>query len=103
MNANRAYVSADGQLVEPRRFYQLSPPEMFWGVVNFFGLFFRTILDPTATFERRETRTMGGVHGSTQYGAGRPLGGGGGGGGGFSEMRNIRARPTSMNVRMGGG
>jgi len=41
-----AYITSDGRVVESRPFSLGSITDLFWGFINFFALFFRTLINP---------------------------------------------------------
>merc|ERR1712122_343212 len=46
--ANMAYITSDGRVLESRPFSLASITDFFWGFINFFALFFRTLINPQA-------------------------------------------------------
>jgi hypothetical protein len=43
------YIAGDGQVLEARPWSFGALTEMFWGLINFFGLFFRTLINPDSS------------------------------------------------------
>ena len=43
-----AYITSDGRVLESRPFSLGSITDLFWGFINFFVLFFRTLINPQA-------------------------------------------------------
>ncbi|XP_052090626.1 selenoprotein K-like [Mytilus californianus] len=59
------YVGQGGQMLDSRSPWRLSViPELFWSIVNFFVLFFRTLINPSLSKEgstySRDYRSGGG-------------------------------------------
>ena len=44
-----AYITSDGRVMESRPWSFGSIPDFFWGIINFFALFFRTLINPNET------------------------------------------------------
>eukprot|EP00271_Cylindrocystis_brebissonii_P006178 TRINITY_DN1880_c0_g4_i2.p1 TRINITY_DN1880_c0_g4~~TRINITY_DN1880_c0_g4_i2.p1 ORF type:complete len:758 (+),score=154.03 TRINITY_DN1880_c0_g4_i2:255-2528(+) len=90
-----------GRVIERRSIWRLSIiPETFWGLVNFIGLFFRTLFQPDATVKKTKGRGGGGRgrwEGGTG-GGGWPPGGGGGGGGGGGDAVKQPLNPDTAHI-----
>ena len=51
------YIRADGSLVQRRSWYRISLiSDLFWGVVDVFGLLFSTLFHPTRQVRSEERR-----------------------------------------------
>merc|ERR1711994_892112 len=48
ITAEMAYITSDGRVLESRPFGLSSITDLFWGFINFFMLFFRTLINPQA-------------------------------------------------------
>merc|ERR1711981_1461930 len=82
---NMAYITSDGRMLESRPFGLGSISDFFWGIVNFFVLFFRTLINPSETSKgdgySTDYRSTGGRGPPPGGGPRRRFGGFGGGSG----------------------
>mmetsp|Transcript_12520 Transcript_12520/g.37224 ORF Transcript_12520/g.37224 Transcript_12520/m.37224 type:complete len:95 (+) Transcript_12520:229-513(+) len=91
------YLNADGTVVEKRTVWRLSiVSDFLWGVVDFFWLFFQTMIDPQS--EHHSLRPRGG---SSRGGRGpKPPGGGSGG---ARRVRGLKDCSSSSMKAAGAG
>ncbi len=86
------YISADVTVQEERSMWRLSIfSDIFWGVVNEIGLFFQTLINPTAPIPQHRISNSGSIsRGSSSTG----------GGNGSSKPANntSRDRPRGPNI-----
>jgi len=85
------YVNDRGEIVGRPPFSWSSPVAIFWAVVNFFGLFFRTLVTPTSDDTNKRKGGSG-----PRFGG---FSGGGGPGGGGGRRGGVGPPPMGM----GGG
>jgi hypothetical protein len=53
------YIRADGKMVEKRSWIRVSLiSDIIWGVIDFFGLLFSTLIDPTKAVPKRKGGSM---------------------------------------------
>ncbi|XP_013407766.1 selenoprotein K-like [Lingula anatina] len=79
------YVSGGGEVLDSRSNWRLSYiPELFWAVVEFFVLFFRTMISPSMTKRGSQYTSDYRPSGGPPRPPRRRMGGIGGGGGGPS-------------------
>jgi len=93
------YVSSSGAVTQSRSPFRLTLfSDLFWGIVNFFGLFFNTMVgsvDPNTRkpFEKR----------APAFGRKEASGGGGGGGKAPSNVRGMDALKKQQGACAGAG
>lgn len=88
------YISADGTVQEKRSAWRLSIiSDVFWGIVNEIGLFFQTLINPTAPIP--QSRISSGSH------AYRPVSGGSSGSSSSSSGGNGGKNDTTRDRRRG--
>ncbi len=91
------YVGADGTVTEQRTMLRVSLiSDIFWAIVNGIGLFFRTLIDPSAPIPNQNRRSEAQVntYKANRYGNG----GGNGGSGGGTRGANIRTLPKNCTT-----
>ena len=54
------YINSDGTVVNDRSWFRFSIiTDVFWSVTNIFGLFFNTLINPTAPIKKKKSITEG--------------------------------------------
>ena len=76
------YIAPDGQVLQAKPFGLHTITEFFWGIIAFFQLFFRTLIDPNANSKgdkySSQYKNTGGRGGPPGGGPRRRMGGFGG-------------------------
>ena len=91
------YITSDETVAKKKSVWRLQAiPEFFWGVLNFFVFFFRSIFSAEAT---RKNSMGGAPYSSSGYGRSSGGGGGGRGGGGGSGGGSRRGGPNIHGVK----
>ena len=82
------YIAADGRVLQSKPWGLHTVTDFFWGLVTFFQLFFKTLVDPNANKKGEgytsDYRNTGGRGGPPGGGPRRRIGGFGGSGGAAS-------------------
>ena len=83
-----AYITSDGRVLESKPWGFNSILDLFWGILNFFSLFFKTLIQPDSNAKgdkyTTDYRNTGGRGPPPNGGSRRRFGGFGGGSGGPS-------------------
>lgn len=83
------YISADGTVQEERSMWRLSIiSDIFWSTVNEIGLFFQTLINPTAPIPQNRISSTGNIS----------RGSSGGGGGAKPDNKTSIDRPRGSNI-----
>jgi len=93
------YITSTGTLTEQRSAFRLTIfSDVFWGVVNFVGLFFNSMFGRVDQQTRQVVKKREPVFGRSSGG-----GGSGGGGGGGARIRGVDSLKAQAGACAGGG